>query len=87
MGAAPDLNEPQKNKNVFLQIVIDQAFTFGRIFFSKIALNLSFDVRYEWSKWRRKRYPFTASSLQNYAFCDVIKLRNKGLPMVRSQTD
>ena len=25
--------------------------------------------------------------LQNYAFCDVTKLRNPGLPMVRSQTD
>ena len=24
--------------------------------------------------------------LQNYAFCDVTKLQNAGLPMVRSQT-
>ena len=39
-------------------MMIDQTFTFRRIY-SLIASHLSFDVQYEWSKW--KRYSFTAS--------------------------
>ena len=33
VGPAPDLSEPQVFKNVSLQIMIDQTFTFRRTFF------------------------------------------------------
>ena len=34
--AAPDLNEPQAFKNVSMQMMIDQTFTFCRIFYKKL---------------------------------------------------
>ena len=62
VGAIPDLSEPQTFKNVFLQMMIDKTFTFRHIFHKKLHHIHVFDVRYEWSKW--KRYSFTASSFR-----------------------
>ena len=36
MGAAPDLSEPQASNNVSLQMMIDQTFTFCRMFLKKL---------------------------------------------------
>ena len=61
MGAAADLSEPQAFRNVALQMMIDQTFTFCRIFHKKLLHIQVFDSRYEWLKW--KRYPFTRFQL------------------------
>ena len=61
-GAAHDLSEPQAFKNVSLQMMIDKTYTFRRIFHKNLHRIRVFDVRYEWSNW--KRYPFTASKSQ-----------------------
>ena len=55
-----NLSEPQVFKNVSLQMMIDETFTFYCIFHKKLHHIQVFDVRYEWPK--RKRYPFTTSA-------------------------
>ena len=63
MGVATDLSEPLAFKNVALQMMIDQTFTFRRISKKKKMLySQDFDVPYERPKW--KRYPFTAFSFR-----------------------
>ena len=44
----PDLSVPHALKNVSLQMMVDQTFTFPRIFCLKIAPHSSFEVRYKW---------------------------------------
>ena len=42
VGGCPDLNKPQAFKNVSLQMMIDETFTFCPIFQKKIAPHSSF---------------------------------------------
>ena len=58
VGPALDLSEQQAFKNVSLQMMIGQTFTFQRIFFQKITPHSSFVVRYELPK--RPSHPWYA---------------------------
>ena len=75
--AAPDLNELQAFKNESLQMVIDKTFTFRRVFHKKFHHIQVFEVRYEQLKWKRKRYPFTASSFRFHTPDFYEKTQNK----------
>ena len=61
-GGCPDLSEPQTFKNVSLQMTVYRAYTFRHKFYKKLYPIQGLDVRYEWPEWKRKRYPFTAST-------------------------
>ena len=75
LGAAPDLSELHGFKNVSLQMMIDQTFTFRRIFFEKLhhIQVLTFDINVQSGSGTllllqlplpRKFATFTASSIR-----------------------
>ena len=57
MGAAPDLSDAS------LQMMIYKTFSFRRIFYKKLNHIQVFEVVMN-IKWKRKRYPLTASSFR-----------------------
>ena len=72
VGAAPDLSKPQAFKNVSLQLIIDQTFTFRRIFFERLhhIQLLAFDTKGQIGRGTFLPLPVSASTslFQNFYF-------------------